>query len=263
MPDVRATLLAVVEEKSAETNNVFREADVLVEARTRLGANDLEAQHALLDAWHDLYRIGLITWGGNVEGPPTPSGSQIGWDRPSVHLTTLGRRTLEHVSRDPANPQGYLAHIGPIIQTTSVAYSYIEEAARTYAACCDKATAVLVGGAAESLALELRDALVVQLTSRARKNAKLETWKIKQVLDAIEVEIRAVRTHMPNDLFERFESFWGPLTGHLRRVRNDVGHPNSVAPVTRETVHGALLVFPEQARLAVDLRTWVVLSYPP
>ncbi len=118
-------------------------------------------------------------------------------------MTALGKRTLEHVSRAPANPQGYLAHVATIIAPGSVAYSYIEEAVRTYAACRDKATAVLVGAAAESLVLELRDDLIPQMKTHNRPASKLEDWRVKTVLEGIESEVRAVKKHVPRALCDR------------------------------------------------------------
>ena len=43
------------------------------------------------------------------------------------------------------------------------------------------------------------------------------------------------------------------MVGLIRMTRNDAGHPSSVDPITREAIHGALLTFPEQARLSFDL----------
>ena len=66
---------------------------------------------------------------------------------------------------------------------------------------------------------------------------------------------------MPQDLRERFSSFWSAFTGQLRISRNEAGHPKSVDPVTRDVVHSSLLIFPELARLARDLDIWVQSSY--
>ncbi len=40
-------------------------------------------------------------------------------------------------------------------------------------------------------------------------------------------------------------------------MRNEAGHPSSIDPVTPDTVHASLLVFPELARLAKGLTDWV------
>lgn len=254
-PSVTATLLAIIDEQVKARGPVFDDGTVLMEANKRLDARDIETQHAILDAWHDLYRTGLITWGLNLT-------SQSNWSAPWAHLTVLGRRAIADVSRDPSNPAGYLAALDPFLPASTVPRSYIEEAVRTYRSGCDKATAVMVGAAAEALIIDLRDALVSRMAALGKTvPKKLEDWRIKTVTDALELELVAVKAQIPRELFERFDAFWSALCGQLRIARNDVGHPKSVDPVTRETVHSLLLLFPEQARLAVDLLKWVGTSY--
>jgi hypothetical protein len=254
-PDVRSVLLQVIEEIAARRGAVFDEAEVITEARKRLGAGDIETQHALLDSWQDLYRLGVVSWGLNAE-------NQRNWSHPWVHLTPMGKKTIANVSRDPSNPRGYLATLELLLRPGTIARSYIEEAVRTYAAGCDKATAVMVGAAAETLTIELRDALVARMVSLTKTpSRKLTDWRIKTVLDGLEDELMGCKKAMPPNLFERFETFWAAFAGLLRMVRNDAGHPKAVDPVTRDAVHSTLLVFPEHAKLAVELTGWVSSSY--
>jgi hypothetical protein len=62
---------------------------------------------------------------------------------------------------------------------------------------------------------------------------------------------------MKRELRESFEAYWSAFAQEIRAVRNDAGHPTSVDPVTSDTVHASLLVFPELARLASGLSRWV------
>ena len=39
--------------------------------------------------------------------------------------------------------------------------------------------------------------------------------------------------------------------------RNDAGHPKSIEPVSRDAVHGQLLLLHEHARLVFELGAWV------
>ena len=66
---------------------------------------------------------------------------------------------------------------------------------------------------------------------------------------------------MPYSLSESFSSNWSALTSQIRTIRNDTGHPNSVDPITPETVHAALLIFPLLIELASDLTAWINTSY--
>jgi hypothetical protein len=62
---------------------------------------------------------------------------------------------------------------------------------------------------------------------------------------------------MKRELRESFEAYWAAFAQQIRTVRNDAGHPTSVDPVTPDTVHASLLIFPELARLASGLSHWV------
>jgi len=40
-------------------------------------------------------------------------------------------------------------------------------------------------------------------------------------------------------------------------VRNEAGHPSNIDPVTYDTVHASLLIFPELANLVNELSMWI------
>ena len=232
---------------------MFQSRSLLIEAARRLNLrNDLDSEQALLTFWHDLLRTGYIAWGYDSANP----------DPPFCHLTERGRRALAHLSRDPMNPDGYLAYLKSQVTLSDIPFSYITEALKTYNADCYKATAVMLGGAAESLVLSLRDTLVSRMSSLGYAvPSQLTDWRIKRVLDSIENTLELKKGQMPKTLLEAFESYWPAFTGHIRAARNDAGHPTSVNPVTPETVHASLLIFPELANLASKLEVWVNSSY--
>lgn len=66
---------------------------------------------------------------------------------------------------------------------------------------------------------------------------------------------------IPRPLRERYESFWSSYTGVFRMTRDDAGHPTSIDPVNRETIHASLLLFHEHARLCHDLSVWIESTY--
>jgi hypothetical protein len=202
--------------------------------------------------WHDLFRIGLLAPGYDL------SNSVL----PFCHLTTLGRKSLENFSRDPANPDGYLKYLADKVALSPVAQSYVTEALRTYNAGCHKSSAVMLGGAAESLVLDLRDTVVGLMQAKELVVPKdLADWRIKKVLDAIEKEFVQHGAKMPQELRDAFQSLWPAFTHEIRLARNDAGHPVSVEPVTPETVHANLLLFPQMAVLAKELMFWAKQSY--
>lgn len=252
---IRSTLLQVVEEQHRSAGNTasLQQSSILQEAVARLGgrATDDEGQ-ALLTAWYDLFRDGHLSWGYNLNNP----------DPPFCHVTEQGRRALQHLSRDPSNPDGYLAHLASRGSPNPVASSYVHEALRTYNTNCFRATAVMIGAAAESMTLELRDAVVAGVKKTGRAPSKdLTDFRVKRVLDALQKELDMQKAGMDAQLYERFQAYWPAFTQQIRAARNDAGHPASINPVGPDTVHAALLIFPELAGLTITLLAWVPTHY--
>jgi hypothetical protein len=145
-----------------------------------------------------------------------------------------------------------------VAHVNDVARSYVEESVDCYGSSLYKASAVMVGAAAESLIIELRDSLTKRLSSLNRKPPKdLDDWRVKRILDAIHGFFSDSRNHLSPELRDEFEAYWAAFAQQIRAVRNDVGHPSSVAPVTPDTVHASLLIFPELAKLQNKLVGWV------
>lgn len=118
-------------------------------------------QEAVLAYWNDLLRAGIISF-GRIDH----------WDSNVFHLTAAGRKTLEQLGRDPINPDGYMLHLQKCATLDSISGSYIREALHTYQAGCHKATAVMVGTAAEGMILHLRDIVVARLRAAKKKVLK-------------------------------------------------------------------------------------------
>lgn len=249
--ELRRALLQVVAERAGSSN--LQPASVVNEVarRVKLGPG-IEAEQALLTFWSDLFRSGYVAWGYNLDNA----------NPPFCHITERGRRILANLSRDPANPAGYLAHLQKGATLNPIAESYLVEALDTFNGGHFKSAAVMIGAASESLVLHLRDTLVSRLAALGQPAiAKLSDWRIKTVLSTIEDALTLKKKDMPVKLFEAFESYWPAFTQQIRAVRNDSGHPTSVAPIDEPTVHGSLLIFPELARIAADLEAWISTSY--
>ena len=249
--DIRKVLLEVVEELSREGH--FQQTFVLSEAANRLGIrNQDDLEQALLTAWYDQFREGHLAWGCNLNNP----------NPPFCHVTAKGRETLSSISRDPANPDGYMAHLRTEVTLNEIADSYIREALSAYNANCFKATAVMVGCAAESLTLELRDKLVTKMETLGKTIPQnLKDWRIRTVLNALQKEFESNKQTMGHQLCESFEAYWSAFTQQIRTVRNEAGHPVSVDPVKDRNVHSSLLIFPELAVLSSDIMDWIKNTY--
>jgi hypothetical protein len=211
-----------------------------------------DIEQAFLTIWHDLFRTGYLAWGLNFSNP----------NPPHCHVTEQGRRILQNLTRDPANPAGYLTHLATVATLNPITQSYLNEALETYNTNCIKAAAVMIGAATESMILELRDVLIQRLEQLGLSvSTKLRDWKIKKILEGIGTELNAHRHQMPSSMAELVEQYWPAFTGQIRKTRNDAGHPTSVEPVTFETVQASLLIFPELASLSSNLKNWISNDY--
>jgi hypothetical protein len=248
---LRNELLQAVQDAAKNNNpHTLQAGDVLRKLHSPYSGS--EYKQAVLTLWQDLFRTGYLSWGINL-GNPNP---------PFFHLTEKGRRWLEHFSRDPVNPDGYLAYVAKQANLNPIAQSYLEEALKTFNNDCIKSSVVMLGAAAESMALELRDTLVSKIQTVGRSASKeLEDYRIKKVLDGLETEISTQQNKMSSVLRETFESQWLAFVHEIRIARNEAGHPKSVEPVTPEDAHAALLIFPKLAKLNSDLLYWVSTSY--
>jgi hypothetical protein len=247
---LRNDLLQAVQEAAKNYPLNLQAGSVL--AKFRSPFPNVEYEQTVLTLWQDLFRTGYLAWGISLNSP----------DPPFFHLTERGKKSLEDFSRDPVNPTGYLAYVAKQTTLNPVAQSYLEEALKTFNNDCIKSSVVMLGAAAESMALDLRDAFVSKIDPAKRKvPPDLEDYRIKRVLDCLEKEISAQQKTMPSVLRETFESQWAGFVHQIRIARNEAGHPKSVEPVTSDDVHGYLLIFPKLAKLNSDLLAWILTSY--
>lgn len=250
-PSIREVLLSEIRDQEPEgyTGPTLQQNSILLATARKLGVNqNRDLEQAILTQWGELFKTGLLAWGLNLSNPGPPF----------FHLTERGRRALENATRDPSNPSGYLRHLSSMGQIDEIAMSYLVEALDCYVAGLFKAAAVMIGGAAERIILGLRDTTVQKLTSLGRTvPTQLNDWKIKVVSNALRTFLDGNKIQFSRELRDSFEASWSPLVQQIRVTRNDVGHPSSIAPVTPDTVHASLLVFPELVKLVGGLNAWV------
>ena len=114
-------MLQVVEEYSKIGPGYFQAGPILNEVAKPCGARSTE-QQAVLTVWNDLFRSVLLGEGYDLSNLSLPF----------CHLTSRGREALKHISRDPANPDGYLAYLPSKASLDDVSRSYLVEAVRTF-----------------------------------------------------------------------------------------------------------------------------------
>lgn len=245
---IRRTVLEVIREQTSGGEQHLQSGSVLQGVCNRIDVRgDIHAEQAVLTFWHDLFRSGYLAWGYNIINP----------NPPFCHTTELGRRALEHLSRDPSNPDGYLHHLAARASPNPIAMSYVGEALRCFNSMCFRACAVMIGVAAESLILDVRSALKGYLERHDEEVPRnLTDWKVKSIITGIEHVLEARKADLPRDLWDQYEAHWPAFTQQIRTVRNESGHPKNIEPVETDDVHASLLIFPQLAALTMNLLEW-------
>lgn len=257
---IREVLLKCLETRSSlRPEFVLDATGVISYVASQLNINDTtdpnrDKQRLLLTIWNDLFREGLVAWGADIAH----------MNPPHCHLTNRGRELLNNISRDPRNPRGYMTNLDSLTTIDPIARSYIEESLKTFQSQCWKATAVMVGCAAECLVLLVRKTLVEQLNTANKMVSlnhglqnNLNDWRISRVLDAIGRALSPYERTMQPVLRETYTRLWSRISEEVRLARNEAGHPKGIDSVDESTVHAILLLFPAYAKLASDLIAWI------
>jgi len=245
-PDqIREALLNVIDEQK---NGNLQTVSILRAVKERLELpRDVGQERLVLAEFHRLFTTGYLAWGQDLANA----------NPPFCHVTSRGSSALEQLSRDPGNPQGYKEYLKRNSSLPPVAEAYISEALDCYVNGHYKAAAVMLGGASERLVLDVRDAIVQKIVREGEPHrSQLEDWRVKKVLGGLKSYVDEKKAKLDPELREKFEAYWAAFTQQIRAVRNDAGHPNSIDPVTYESVHAGFLVFPNVAEMANLLKTW-------
>ena len=248
--DVRTVLLEVIEEQTRGATPSLQSGSTLMAAVERLGCrrSAVEEQQLVLTEWAELFRTGFLAWGFNVDNA----------NAPFFHVTRRGQLALGSIGRDPANPAGYMRHLDQKATINDIACSYLVEGLECYSAGSFKAAAVMVGAAAESVVIELRNKVVVAIAQAGETEPKgINDWRIRTITNALATYFQANKKTMERGLRESYEAYWDAFTQQIRSVRNEAGHPSSISPITPDSVHAQYLIFPDLAVLAADLGGWV------
>ena len=170
----------------------------------------------------------------------------------------IGQALLNNYKQIRSTTTGVQKFIKTIGTINPIALSYLKEAVSCYNANLVKAAAVMVGGAAEGLIIELRDKTTAKLTDLSQAVPRnLNDWRSRTIAVALQNFFESKKQSFSRQLREEFEAYWLSLTHQIRVARNDAGHPVSIEPVTESTVHASLLIFPEFAKLQNQLLIWV------
>jgi hypothetical protein len=253
-PDIREVILTAIADQQRKAQSggaTLQQGTVLqaVQQSMKLQYGNVELEQLVLTEWYELFRTGFLAWGYNLTNDKAPF----------FHVTERGRTAFNNLSRDPNNAAGYVRYLEsftPSKRINDITMSYVKESLNCYAAGFYKSAAVMIGAAAESSILEIRDFVVEQ--GKQPSPAALKDYRIKTVTDALgKLFSDRIDKKTHRELREQFDAHWGGLAHEIRTTRNDAGHPTSIEPVTPESVHASLLMFPILANLCGDLLLWV------
>jgi len=247
---IKTNLLKTISkiDNDKKTNPILQNLDfgsVLIQVAEDLNLRgDDQNEQLLLAVFYDLFRSGHLSWGLNLSNP----------NPPFFHVTERGRAILRNLSRDPTNPDGYMKYLNETCKLNKVSHSYLDEALQAFNTNLYKSAAVMMGCAAESIIVELANYLNSKIVNSSKK---LTDWKTKNMLIAIKSELDKHKNNMPEDLGVKYEAYWPSFNEQIRRTRNDAGHPQNIEFFTFDDVHAALLIFPELAKLVVQLKQFI------
>lgn len=249
---IRTAFPVVLKEKmQSDKPDHFDLSDIAARIGAKLGRRvDVSLEQAVLDVYFELFRSGLISF----------CYSTSRGDLMKFRLTDAGNSYLEDAEHAPENLVGYLAGIPLPSGLSAVGQSYLDEALRVFGSGHYRAAAVLLGAAAESTVLEIRDAYVKKLEETRespRSTLTDQNASAKQIYEALDKTLTERKDEMPTDLAEEFDAHWYSFLSDIRLSRNESGHPRTIAPVTRDAVRAGFLQLRSIARVAADLKSWI------
>src|SRR6266404_8995980 len=95
---IRQVLMDTINEESGNGRTAITPDRAIRATAEKLGSHADNLQMLILTHWNELVRGGLLGL-GTTEGK---------WNPDVCFVTEEGKKALEHASRDPSNPAGYL-----------------------------------------------------------------------------------------------------------------------------------------------------------
>jgi hypothetical protein len=119
--------------------------------------------------------------------------------------------------------------------------------------------AVMTGVASERILVVLRDAILGAINQDERRKKLLEATEnqtAKRIYEEISKKIDPIREQLPPGLQESIGSELEAIFQHVRRTRNDAGHPTGRI-IEREEAYALLQLFPVYAKSCYSLIEWL------
>ena len=222
-----------VYESSVSKGILHNDPNITVYGGTKLPDENVEH---VLDLMNLLLQQGIIRWGLN--------GSNL--NPPFMSVTEYGRKVLQDNDTTPYDPDGYLDSINSKFQLDDILKPYLSECIQTFQRGNFLSSAVMLGVAAEHIFNEIYDSFIESLQSEKIKSEfeKIrDSAKTKRRIDLVEQTLTVTaKNDFPKDMVDNFSSQTSPILNLIRRLRNDVGHPNGVK-IERMEMYTNMMLF--------------------
>ena len=210
---------------------------------------------AVLEHWWWLARLGVIALPGQLA-----DSNNTGI--PHFLLTERGRKLLERGEVSPHDPQRYYDAIKRGWGTPdSVVMVYLDEAVGAWAAGVYRASAVMLGCAAERLIILLAETVsqanIPPWSDRLKKKlaqSEKSPTAISQLFEDVRAALLSLagEQKLPGKHSDSIDRKLTPIFELARGLRNSAGHPTAVE-VMQDEAEGSLLLFPSFCFLTNDL----------
>lgn len=202
-----------------------------------------------------------LVWSLIVQGILVPGRDDSNPNWPFLRLTAYGEQCLEAEQILPHDPDGYLHDFktavpgaDPIIQ------EYLTEALQCFLRGLNRAAAVMLGGASEKAVLLLFDSYIDSIADpNLKRQLESDLDKARSIHRQFVIFEKAftdVKTALPRPLRENVDTSLRGIFDLIRNSRNEAGHPDSGALISRDVNFVRLRLFVPYCQLIYELINW-------
>lgn len=206
-----------------------------------------------------------VIWELIIQGiviPGTGIGSGAGSpELPHFQVTEWGKKCLASGEFTPYDTGKYIERLKMKVQHVgSTVILYLTESLTCFRGASYLGSAVMLGVAAETVLLSLRDAVHAALDTQAKKvrfAADTDGRPAKRIYDEVRKRLDPLMRQISDDLGK--EDITAELTGIfdlIRKTRNEVGHPTG-RKVEREEAFALLQLFPSYCDAGYAVIAWL------
>ena len=242
--ELRAAVMEIV--RHAPVNNAqvpdFGFLQRLESADRHLSDDDFETARQI---FHDLYLEGIISPGTRARRGQHGGTHVMSW--PFFVVTSYGKKVLATDKYEPHDSHGYISSLKQ--QAPGVDYDtirYLEESLTCYRTGTLLASAVMLGCAAENVALLLIDAFGKSIRDsgdRERYEKETDSWMINSKYKALWKRLEPLCGDLPRPLRDNLHTVLDRVFDLIRTTRNSAGHPTG-RTVEREEMRANFILFP-------------------